>query len=1601
MNNIRGAIFAVLVLIFFFISALLSAQRIGTSPIFLEPDQILANKNVHFPRIVSFDGTLYAVYQRILSTDEGQFQNIAYRSSEDGSQWSDEQNLITSIPLATNNLPPIFSLAHNANELAVVVSLTGENLEVFTLTRGQNRWRNESITNFGQELINPRLFATSAGLVLFVSQRTRRIPANESTVQAYRSIGYMFRPTGRTFGIPRILPLPDDQRQVLNPYFLEVGNRHYIAYENRSVIPGIGISKQVYIINKLKEEEDWSAPVFTTNFVDISDRLDRRISPFSYINQNPRLYQDSDGSLFLLMDRNRQSKTIRVSLSRIDENGTIVRFQNRENEYISSETRSASAAKIFTLNERKYILYYFNIGGESVVYLAWENGRNWRSVRISQGRGVHFLPQIVEHQEKFHVLWLQAPSPGIQSNSLLYRQADQFVARPTVRPVGYVAGASTNIPEVVYTIQLPADSAGISSISYVWSQRDIPREREFIDVGLVDELRLTAEKHGRWNLFLRAEDNAGNISEYVKAEYEFDIFPPAQVRFGRLPYDEDGYIISNTVDLAWRANKEVDLAGYRVRLLYLGDANERIDNEEETLATFRRTSFSDSSAIQAENFLRLGNVDDGLWAMVVSGVDTAGNEGEIGVRYIRLNKYVPVTRLSTVNLQENILGDYVLRFNGRGYLTNGIIESIIFDLDGQAPWDHELFASNGDYQIISDQLISNINLSELETGEYVIGLNHTERGSYTHPVRLGFETNGAVKLGDYNLYQPEKVVAFRSELGRALVRNIGIGSIVFLLLLLIVVSLLRIRSILRDSSNLEAEVAALVEGRISPATQLLKERLIDMQRQGMGLRAKFTIFMLMLVIAVVGVVAIPLSNFILSNQRQILAQGLEDRIGVMLDSLATGAATDLNDTSIISRIRGLGQLVSQVSAVKEIQYVTVTSAANPNIPNLDQEKREFIWTSNDPLLFAAEEERQLYFADIDAKYRSLDYFQRRSNKPEDLGFNPGVYLIQDVVSERIEQEVITAFNANIEDPVIVQLVGNLNRTLEQRDNVDLQESLNQEVELRRRLELEIERYVSIFSEPVFSVQNYDTDSQYYTFFYPVYWRNEDFTTNYQGSIRLGISTETINQQIQETQQTIIIQVLIFASIAIVAGIAGALLLASITVNPIKKLVLGVERIRDAEIKADLKNQPIVVKTRDELHFLSNTINQMTEGLIKAELANQSVMLGKDVQKMFITLDANPHDEKTKATTRHEETVFVEFFGYYEGAKGVSGDYFYYRKIDDRKYAMIKCDVSGKDIEAALIMVTVATLFLQHFDNWQTKQLRQQQIARVMQQMQKESILSNLATNINEIIYEREFKGKFAAFNMLTLDEQSGNITFCNAGDNIVHIYRKKEGRVVALELHNTPAAGAISERIMGLPIEFPEEQAHLEQGDIMLLFTDGFEEARRYLRHEDWTVYLESEYAGEKGKEQLEALEKELSPYLMGQDEGGLGEAFSIARIHEVVEAVMNQRVYSLQKFRNPDENEQLIFDFSRMTVSLPNLILALMSVEKVFRLLPLPVLTSENRILIDKKIDDFLKNYFVQYNNYFHHPLPTEEHSLYRNYSHITEDSQYDDLTILAVAKK
>jgi hypothetical protein len=80
--------------------------------------------------------------------------------------------------------------------------------------------------------------------------------------------------------------------------------------------------------------------------------------------------------------------------------------------------------------------------------------------------------------------------------------------------------------------------------------------------------------------------------------------------------------------------------------------------------------------------------------------------------------------------------------------------------------------------------------------------------------------------------------------------------------------------------------------------------------------------------------------------------------------------------------------------------------------------------------------------------------------------------------------------------------------------------------------------------------------------------------------------------------------------------------------------------------------------------------------------------------------------------------------------------------------------------------------------------------------------------------------------------------------------------------------------------------------------------------------------------------------------------------------------------------------------------VLAMAALDKVFRLNPDPSAGPSDRIRVDVNIDEFLREHFLEYSRYFHSPVPDEQFPEYVNFTHLREDDQYDDLTILGVRK-
>ena len=421
------------------------------------------------------------------------------------------------------------------------------------------------------------------------------------------------------------------------------------------------------------------------------------------------------------------------------------------------------------------------------------------------------------------------------------------------------------------------------------------------------------------------------------------------------------------------------------------------------------------------------------------------------------------------------------------------------------------------------------------------------------------------------------------------------------------------------------------------------------------------------------------------------------------------------------------------------------------------------------------------------------------------------------------------------------------------------------------------------------------------------------------------------------------RIIIFVALAAFAiGIVFILVFSSLITRPLKELVSHVEMIRDSKTPEDMANVKLKIDGNDEFALLSRVINDMNQRLIKATEAASNLSVGKEFQKKFLPLDTDNNGNMYNSGLKDAKNA--AFFGYYEGAIGLSGDYFNYIDLDGRYYAVIKCDIAGKGIPAALLMIQVATMFVNYFKNWKLS----------VSGMHIEEIVYQ----INDFIEELGFKGRFAAFTLCLFDSETGDLHFCNAGDNLIHICDTSEKRIRSITLPASPAAGVVSNSMVEAKGGYQVQSITLDHGDILLLYTDGIEEAQQR------------------------------------------GETMGRQRVYDIINAVLNRQTYILEKLHNAD-GEELHFDFSSCNENVEEVIMALISVEKMFRCYRNPKFTREDCVPVDKKIDSFLRKHFLQYGIYCSHMSEHPEKNSYVCYTHLTEDEQYDDLAILGIKRK
>ena len=1341
-------------------------------------------------------------------------------------------------------------------------------------------------------------------------------------------------------------PFVTDRGMELNflPSHVSFRGREYVIFQSFTRTAETFPTFQLFLKTSDNGGLSWSATRRITGFRDIEANTD--VSADSYDNQRPFLSLQND-ALFLVWERRFRTSAPQIYAVRLDAEGMPIGVADR----VSSGGAYCNNPIAFSYGGEICILWFDNRRGANHVYMGRNSGLRWENEELpgsDLGEGSFGRP--VVDRDGLFIFWQTASGGRTRIYSL---SPDTTVEAPAITARNFIPGRRYRGDRVQVSWNIPQDSSGIQGFSWTWSQNENAVPERFVQLynttGRPLSMDLEAQQDGPWYFSVIAQDYAGNWSSPSGVMYFRDTIPPPGPLIMQPELDANGYLVSNTFEIIWDAPGVSDIAGYTWDLDYLSSAGSftGLDNDEFTAAAEELYSAGESSApriMGTGTSVSYSNHDNGVWRFRLRAIDEAGNVGTASLLFFRTNKYIPRTYITMADAVQDQQGFLNIRIIGRGFSQGGNVTRIFLDSDGLPPYDREFLYSRGEYAVISDREITDLRVGDIDEGIYRIGLEHPLRGLYfTGPIATVSEL-GTIKFGDYSgVWNPSWQHAADSRF------KLNPGYIVLISILILcglglVVTIRGIGETMAEGAAIKLDAVALLTGDLMPAEK--KKRLMRIKKQGMGLRLKLASFTIALVLIVVIMVSAPLYVIMTQTRQQSLVQGLWDRSTVLLEGLATSARAYLPLRSALE----LSLLPAQMNSVPEARYITITGY-NPDTTIFDDQ----VWATNDP--------------DILSKIDTGE-------------FQPGISRIRDVISDRL-QGIADELNNRARSEV-----GNLSQsiialtqegqTIVLRTDEASQRRLEDIQVQVRTLQARVSERLSDISSTILSEPEFPRDSlivpedHRFIFFKPVMFRQGSEDVFFRGLVRLEVSVDSILDEISAGQKALIGVILVVALAALAIGALGALLLATLIIRPIRVLVRHVEIIRDTEDKAKLDGVDIKLKSKDELAILGNTINDMTHGLVKAAAAASDLSIGKEIQKKFIPLELDRDGNKLSHGSK--DTKHLDFFGYYEGAKGVSGDYFDYQDLGGRYYAIIKCDVAGKGIPAALIMIQVATMFLNYFKQWKPSE--------------KGMHIEDVVYQINDFIETLGFKGRFAAFTLCLFDAETGLVRFCNAGDNIIHLFDASEGRVKTLTLPETPATGVLPNFMVQSKGGYTVQTITLDRGDMLLLYTDGIEEAKRKFRNPAF-----AEIICEEGE-----VDTPHATHTVGQADEEMGPD----RVEDIINAVMNRQVYTLQKWHNPEgEEAELKFDFNSAKGSVQDVIMAMVSVEKIFRCYRNPKATEENRVLVDKIVDKYLKEHFMQYRNYCSFTKENPGNEAYMYYTHLMEDEQYDDLTILGIKRK
>ncbi len=246
--------------------------------------------------------------------------------------------------------------------------------------------------------------------------------------------------------------------------------------------------------------------------------------------------------------------------------------------------------------------------------------------------------------------------------------------------------------------------------------------------------------------------------------------------------------------------------------------------------------------------------------------------------------------------------------------------------------------------------------------------------------------------------------------------------------------------------------------------------------------------------------------------------------------------------------------------------------------------------------------------------------------------------------------------------------------------------------------------------------------------------------------------------------------------------------------------MGIELVVPMQIKKKTKGLILLGRRNTGESFSKSDIEFVSSVGSLAIISIENSLLFKETlekQKLEKDLELAKKIQEKLLPSELPRMKNFEIAAFNKAAKQVGGDYYDAIKLDDGRILLAIADVSGKGVQAALLMANLQA-FLQSISK-QNKEL---------------SDASNL---LNDLVSENTTDGRFITFFWGIINDENMEFESVNMGHNPPLLIR--DGEILKLKL------GGMLMGVMPTITSYKKETTQLLKDDLLILFTDGITEA--------------------------------------------------------------------------------------------------------------------------------------------------------------------------------